>query len=683
VFQWINYDFVYDFVNEFGRITTMRKEEQQAITAIRILAAEGVQKANSGHPGMPIGAAPMAYALWRQMKQNPQNPSWPGRDRFVLSAGHASMLEYALLHFFGYGMSIEEIKSFRQWGSKTPGHPEYGHTTGVEATTGPLGQGVAMAVGMAMAEAHLAAIFNRDGFPVVDNFTYTIAGDGCMMEGASAEAASMAGSMELGRLILLYDSNNITIEGETSLAFREDVGGRFAAYGWQVLYVEDGEDVDAIAEAIETAKQETKRPSLIIVKTEIARGTPKAGKSSAHGEPLGEENIKAMKAFYGWESEEAFQIPDGVYAHFAAMQPGFQAQEDQWNALFAAYEKAYPDLAQKWKDWQGGKLPVDFSSQADFWDFSDKTATRAASGTVLNRLVAGGLNLFGGSADLGPSNKTTLKDKGDFGPGSYEGVNIHFGVRELAMACACNGMALYGGLRPFCATFFVFSDYVKPALRLSALMKLPVVYVLTHDSIGVGEDGPTHQPVEQLAALRATPNTVVFRPADGKETAAGYLAALAADGPTVLVLSRQNLPFYESTGEGAMRGGYILRDAAGEPDVILLASGSEVELVMKACAALEEKGVAVRVVSMPSFELFEAQEEAYREMVLPRKVRARVAVEAGSSFGWAKYVGLDGETVALDHFGASAPAPALFRAFGFTPEHVAETAMRVIKCLKA
>lgn len=660
----------------------MYKEEQQAITAIRVLAAEGVQKANSGHPGMPIGAAPMAYALWRQMKQNPRNPKWPGRDRFVLSAGHASMLEYALLHFFGYGVSLDEIQSFRQWGSKTPGHPEYGHTIGVEATTGPLGQGVAMAVGMAMGEAHLAAIFNREGFPVVDNYTYAIAGDGCMMEGASAEAASMAGSMELGRLILLYDSNNITIEGETSITFREDVGGRFAAYGWQVLQVEDGEDVDAITAAIETAKGETKRPSLIIVKTEIARGTPKAGKSSAHGEPLGEENLKAMKAFYGWEGEDGFTIPEDVYAHFAAMQPGFQALEDQWNAMFGAYEAAHPDLAQKWNDWQAGKLPVDFAAQADFWDFADKTATRAASGTVLNRLAAGGLNLFGGSADLGPSNKTTLKDKGDFGADNYGGVNIHFGVRELAMACACNGLALYGGLRPFCATFFVFSDYVKPALRLSALMHLPVLYVMTHDSIGVGEDGPTHQPVEQLAALRATPNTVVFRPADGKETAAGYLAALTADGPTVLVLSRQNLPLYENTGKDAMRGGYILRDTDGEPDVILLASGSEVELAVKACALLEEQGTGVRVVSMPSFELFEAQEEAYQEQVLPRKVKARVAVEAGSSFGWAKYVGLDGATVTLDHFGASAPAPVLFREFGFTPEHVAETAMQVMERLK-
>ena len=665
-----------------GMSKTMYQEEQRAITAIRILAAEGVQKANSGHPGMPIGAAPMAYALWRQMKHNPQNPNWPGRDRFVLSAGHASMLEYALLHFFGYGVSLEDIKNFRQWGSLTPGHPEYGHTEGVEATTGPLGQGVAMAVGMAMAEAHLSAIFNREGYPIVDNYTYAIAGDGCMMEGASAEAASLAGTMGLGKLILLYDSNRITIEGQTDITFREDVGARYAAYGWQVLSVEDGEDIDAIAAAIEKAKQETKKPSLIIVETEIARGTPKAGKSSAHGEPLGEENIQAMKSFYGWQEEAAFAIPQSVYDHFDQMKPGFQKAEDEWNKLFSDYGKAYPDLARKWEDWQSGKLPVDFASQADFWDFSDKTATRAASGTVLNRLAAGGLNLFGGSADLAPSNKTELKGLGDFGPDSYDGSNIHFGVRELAMACACNGMALYGGLRPFCATFFVFSDYVKPALRLSALMKLPVMYIMTHDSIGVGEDGPTHQPVEQLAALRATPNTTVFRPADGKETAAGYLAALQAEGPTVLVLSRQALPLYEETGRDALRGGYILQDSAGVPDVILLASGSEVGVAMEAGKLLREKGYQPRIVSMPSFELFAAQDSAYQESVLPRAVRARVAVEAGSSFGWGRYVGLDGATVTLDHFGASAPGSALFSAFGFTPEHVAETAEEVIQNLK-
>ena len=657
----------------------MHREEQQAITAIRILAAEGVQKAKSGHPGMPIGAAPMAYALWRQMKHNPKHPKWPGRDRFILSAGHASMLEYALLHFFGYGLTLDDIQSFRQWGSKTPGHPEYGHTVGVEATTGPLGQGVAMAVGMAMAEAHLAAIFNREGYPIVDNDTYAIVGDGCMMEGASAEAASMAGSMELGRLIVLYDSNHITIEGETSITFREKVGERYQAYGWQVLEVEDGEDIDAITTAIEEAKKERKKPSLIIIHTEIARGTPKAGKSSAHGEPLGEENIKAMKAFYNWEQEEAFAIPEEVYSHFAAMQPGFQAAEDRWNDLLSAYQKAYPELYQQWEDWQTGKVPVDFASQDDFWSFADQTATRSASGTVLNRLAEGGLNLFGGSADLGPSNKTTLKKGGDFGPGCYDGVNIHFGVRELAMACACNGMALYGGLRPFCATFFVFSDYVKPALRLSALMNLPVLYIMTHDSIGVGEDGPTHQPIEQLAALRATPNTIVFRPADGKETAAGYLASLQAEGPMVLVLSRQNLPLYEATGREAMRGGYILEDSDGEPDVILLASGSEVNLISKAGKLLREKGYRPRIVSMPSWELFEAQGDDYKEQVLPSHVRARVAVEAASSFGWERYVGLDGATVTLDHFGASAPASVLFQQFGFTPEHVAETAVQVMK----
>ena len=660
----------------------MNKQQQQAVTAIRVLAAEAIQKANSGHPGTPIGAAPMAYALWRQMKHNPKNPKWQGRDRFILSAGHASMLEYALLHLFGYGITLEDIQSFRQWGSKTPGHPEYGHTVGVEATTGPLGQGVAMAVGMAMAEAHLEAIFNRDGYEIIDNDTYVLLGDGCMMEGISSEAASLAGALKLGRLIALYDSNEITIEGKTSITFCEDVRKRFEACGWQVLQVEDGEDIDKIDAAIQTAKAERSKPSLIIVQTEIARGTPKAGKSSAHGEPLGEENIKIMKSFYGWEPSESFSVPQTVYDHFEAMQPGFQAKEDAWNQRFEAYQKAFPELAARLLAWQAGTLPHDWEKDPLFWDFPKAEATRSASGTVLNRLAAGGLNLFGGSADLGPSNKTTLKEKGEFGAENYSGCNVHYGVRELCMAAASNGIALYGGLRPFCATFFVFSDYVKPALRLSALMGLNVLYILTHDSIGVGEDGPTHQPIEHLAALRATPNTIVFRPADGKETAAGYLAALKANGPTALVLSRQNLPVYEETGKEALRGGYILKDTQGDPDIILMASGSEVQLIYEAEAILNEQGISARVVSMPSFELFEAQDAIYREKVLPKNVRARLAVEAGSSFGWGRYVGLDGETITLDHFGASAPAGVLFKKFGFTAEHVAQKAQALYQALK-
>ncbi len=653
----------------------MKNIDRKAITAIRILAAEAVQKANSGHPGLPIGAAPMAYTLWKQMKHNPANPKWQARDRFVLSAGHASMLEYALLHLFGYGLTIEDLKNFRQWGSKTPGHPEYGHTVGVEATSGPLGQGISMAVGMAMAEAHLAAKFNREGFPVVDNFTYALTGDGDMMEGVASEAASMAGSMGLSKLIVLYDSNRITIEGDTDITFRENVSARFASYGWHVQSVENGENTDAIEAALIKAREETEKPSLIVVRTKIAYGTAKEGKASAHGEPLGEDNIKLMKKFYGWESEDAFAVPGDVYAYFNSLLPGFQKAEDDWNALFEAYSKQYPELRREWDEWHSGRLPDELLNDESFFRFEGKAATRSASGEVLNRLIKYLPNLFGGSADLAPSNKTNLKGAGDFSAGSYEGSNIHFGIREFAMAAACNGIMLYGGLRAFCATFLVFSDYLKPALRLSALMKLPVIYVLTHDSIGVGEDGPTHQPIEQLASLRSIPNTLVFRPADSKETAAAYISALSADGPSVLALSRQNLPLYEETGKGALKGAYILRDTQGEPDVILIASGSEVEIIMKASELLKEKGVRTRVVSMPCMELFDRQSEEYKKSVLPDSVRARVAVEAASSFGWHKYTGLDGRVISIDRFGASAPAGVLFEKLGLTAESVVKAAL--------
>ncbi len=660
----------------------MKSIEQKAITNIRFLAAEAVQKANSGHPGLPIGSAPMAFTLWKQMKHDPKDSHWAGRDRFVLSAGHASMLEYSLLHLFGYGLPMEELKSFRQWGSKTPGHPEFGHTDGVETTAGPLGQGIATAVGMAMAEARLAAEFNRDGFPVVDNYTYALSGDGCLMEGVASEAASLAGHLGLGKLILLYDRNEITIEGSTNLAFTEDVGKRFEAYGWTVQQVADGEDTAAIAKAIDNAKADTKHPSLIIVHTEIAHGTPKANSASAHGEPLGEEAIKAMREYYGW-NEEPFAVPADVRAYFAELQEGYTKQHAAYDAMMANYKKTYPDLYEKWVAWHEKKLPAALKADPRLWNVTGSKATRAVSGDVLNIFAEYLPNLFGGSADLAPSNKTELKGKGFFGVENRAGANIHFGIREFAMACICNGIQLYGGFHAFCATFLVFTDYLKPALRLSALMHLPVVYVMTHDSIGVGEDGPTHEPIEQLAMLRATPDTLVFRPADAKETAASYIAALEANQPSVIALTRQNLPQYAETGEGAYKGGYILKDAKnGKPDVILMASGSEVELLYKAAELLEADGISSRIVSMPCLDLFDAQDEAYRASVLPKSIRARVAVEAASAYSWDRYVGLDGETVCLDHYGASAPANILFKEFGFTPENVVKAAKATLTNIK-
>ncbi|MEL7609402.1 MAG: transketolase [Bacillota bacterium] len=657
----------------------MTSKEQQAVTAIRTLAIDAVTKANSGHPGVALGAAPTAYALWRQMKHNPANAKWNARDRFVLSCGHASALEYSLLHFFGFGVTIEDMKQFRQWGGITPGHPEHGLTPGVEMTTGPLGQGFASAVGMAMAEAHMAARFNKDGFPVVDNYTYVLMGDGCMMEGVSSEAASVAGSFGLGKLIALYDSNNITIEGCTDMTFCEDVGARFAAYGWQVLRVGDGEDIEAVESALAQAKAETGKPSLIIVRTEIGYKSPVAGMAKAHGEALSAEDVLKTKAALGWPYTEPFEIPSEVYAHFEELKKGFAEKEKEWNALFAAYEKAYPEDARAYRLWHAEKLPFDLENDADFWKFEKKMATRSASGELLNRLAARMENFIGGSADLAPSVKSTLKDKGQFGIDNYAGRNIPFGVREFAMAAISNGISLYGGLYAYCATFFTFMDYLKPALRLCALMGLPVLYIFTHDSIGVGEDGPTHQPVEHLVSARAIPNNIVFRPADARETAAGYVTWLNAKGPTCLVLSRQDLPLLENSGPAALKGGYVLRDAKGKPDVILMGSGSEVELCVKAADILEAEGVKARVVSMPSFELFQAQDEAYRKSVLPAQITARVAVEAGSSYSWHKYVGLEGRIVGIDHFGASAPAKVLFEKFGFTAENVVAAAKSALK----
>ena len=654
--------------------------ERMVVNAIRILTAEGVQKAKSGHPGMPMGAAPAAYAIWgKQMKHNPANPKWINRDRFVLSSGHGSMLIYSLLHLFGYGLKIEDLQQFRQFGSLTPGHPEYGHTVGVETTTGPLGQGIANAVGMAMAEKHLAAKFNREGFNVIDHYTYCILGDGCMMEGISHEACSLAGTLRLNKLIAVYDDNEISIEGSTDLAFREDVPARFRAYGWNVIDVKEGNCWQQVDAALKIAKKSDK-PTLVVTHTAIGYGSPKAGMNSAHGEPLGEENIAITKKNLGWPCEEPFAVPQEVYDETAVTIDAGAKAEAEWNALFAEYAKQYPELKAEFDQWFSDELPVDLTKDAELFSFEGKAATRNSSGVTLNRLAERIPNLFGGSADLAPSNKSNMKGKGDFSDETPEGQNIHFGVREHAMAAICNGIKLHGGLRPYCATFFVFSDYMKNAMRMSSIMNLGIPYILTHDSIGVGEDGPTHQPIEQLAGLRAVPGLVVFRPADSKEVAAGWIAAMTEKHPVALVLTRQDLPLYENSGLDALKGGYIISDCdKATPDVLLMASGSEVEPCVEAQKLLKEEGIAARVISIPSFELFEAQSDEYKESVMPKAVRARVAVEAAATFGWHKYVGLDGEVIGLDHFGASAPYKFLFKEYGFTAENVAAIAKKVIK----
>jgi transketolase len=657
----------------------MMNREQKVVNAIRVLSAEAVQKAKSGHPGMPMGSAAMAYALWgKQMKHNPADPKWIDRDRFVLSSGHGSMLIYSLLHLFGYGLTIDDLKQFRQWGSKTPGHPEYRHTRGVETTTGPLGQGIANAVGMAMAEKHLAATFNRDGFDVVNHYTFSILGDGCMMEGLSHEACSLAGTLKLIKLIALYDDNEISIEGSTDLAFREDVPARFRAYGWNVIDVADANCYVQVNSAITLAKKSDK-PTLIVCHTAIGYGSPKAGMASAHGEPLGEENVQLTKKQLGWPCEEPFCVPDEVYETTAETQARGKLAEDQWSEKLQKYFEAYPEMKKTWETYFSDELPVDLLSDEDFWAFEGKAATRNASGEVLNRLAARIPNLFGGSADLAPSNKSNMKGKGDFSAETPEGANIHFGVREHAMAAIVNGMKLHGGVRPYCATFFVFSDYMKNAMRMSTIMDLGIPYILTHDSIGVGEDGPTHQPIEHLAGLRAVPGLIVYRPADSREVAAGWYAAMTENHPVALVLTRQDLPLYEKSGKDALKGGYVISDSGkATPDAILMASGSEVEQCVAAQALLKAEGIDARVVSMPSFELFEEQSAEYKESVLPNAVRARVAVEAAATFGWHKYVGLDGAVIGLDHFGASAPYKVLFKEFGFTAENVAETAKKVL-----
>ncbi|MBE2910424.1 transketolase [Anoxybacillus flavithermus] len=652
--------------------------EQLSIAAIRTLSIDAIEKANSGHPGMPMGAAPMAYTLWTKfMNHNPRNPKWFNRDRFVLSAGHGSMLLYSLFHLSGYDVTMEDIKQFRQWGSKTPGHPEYGHTPGVEATTGPLGQGIAMAVGMAMAERHLAATYNKDNFEIINHFTYAICGDGDLMEGVSAEAASLAGHLKLGRLIVLYDSNDISLDGELHLSFSESVEQRFKAYGWQYIRVEDGNNIEEIAQAIAEAQKDLERPTLIEVKTIIGYGSPnKAGTADVHGAPLGKDEIKLTKEAYKWTFEEDFYVPDEVYAHFEkVVKEAGEKKEAEWNALFAEYEKAYPDLAKQLKMAIEGKLPEGWEKALPVYAEGKSLATRASSGEVLNAIAKVVPQFLGGSADLAGSNKTLIKGAGDFLPGSYEGRNIWFGVREFAMGAALNGMALHGGVKVYGGTFFVFSDYLRPAIRLAALMGLPVTYVFTHDSIAVGEDGPTHEPIEQLASLRAMPNVCVIRPADANETAAAWrLAVESTDRPTALVLTRQNLPTLATTAErayeGVKRGAYVVSEAQGEVQALLLASGSEVSLAVEAQKALANEGIHVSVVSMPSWDRFEAQPAEYKESVIPKRVKKRLAIEMGSSLGWERYTGDEGDILAIDRFGASAPGEKIMQEYGFTVENV-------------
>ena len=648
--------------------------EEMSVNAIRVLSADAIQKANSGHPGLPLGTAPVAYELFaKHMNYNPHNPDWVNRDRFVLSGGHGSMLLYSLFHLFGIGnLSLEEVKNFRQFGSLTPGHPEYGHTVGVEATTGPLGQGMAMAVGMAMAEAHLSSVFNKEGFPVVDHYTYVLGGDGCMMEGISSECFSLAGTLGLSKLIVFYDSNNISIEGSTDIAFTEDVVTRFKAFGFQTIEVEDGNDLEAIGKAIEEAKADKTRPSLIKVNTLIGYGCPaKQGKASAHGEPLGVDNVAALKENINWPCKGDFEVPKEVYDHYKELADNMAKAEDKWNELFAAYVEKYPEMKELWDNYFDGYDMSDLFNSDEYWAKGDKPeATRSTSGTILNMIKKAMPNLIGGSADLAPSNKTNMKDAGDFSKDNYAGTNLHFGVREQAMAAIGNGLA----------PFFVFSDYVKPMARLSALMKLPLTYVFTHDSIGVGEDGPTHEPIEQLAAFRSLPDFTVFRPCDRTETAAAWMYAVENEcGPTGLVLTRQNLPQMEGSSKDALKGGYIIAESEkAVPDAIIIASGSEVSLAVNAKEELKKSGIDVRVVSMPSMELFDKQSAEYKESVLPNAVRKRVAVEALSDFGWYKYVGLDGKVIAMEGFGASGPAATLFEHFGFTVDNVVKTVKEVV-----
>lgn len=660
----------------------MTNIENKAINAIRVLSADAIQKANSGHPGLPLGCAAIAYELWaKHMNHNPANENWINRDRFVLSGGHGSALLYSLFHLFGYGnLSIDDLKSFRQLDSLTPGHPEYRHTKGVEATTGPLGAGMAMAVGMAMAEEHLAATFNVDEFKVVDHYTYVLGGDGCLMEGISSEAFSLAGTLGLSKLIVIYDSNKISIEGSTDIAFTEDVLGRMASFGFHTIEVADGNDIEAFGKALEEAKAQTSKPSFIKVNTIIGYGSPaKQGKASAHGEPLGVDNVKEMKINLAWESMEDFFVPADVYAHYEEIKKDLAKKEEEWNKLFAEFSKKYPDKKALWDKFYGEVDTTSLDSE-EFWSWDDKAdATRNISGKILNKLKDIVPNLIGGSADLSPSNKSVMTDYAYFKAGDFSGRNIHFGVRELSMAAETNGMILHGGLKAYCATFFVFSDYTKPMARLASLMRIPTIFIFTHDSIGVGEDGPTHEPIEQMAMFRSMPNFNTFRPADGRETvAAWYTAIKSKETPTALVLTRQNLPQLEGSGREALKGAYIIKDSKKEkPDMILMASGSEVNLCIDAAKELLNKGIDARVISMPCLDVFEEQSEEYKESILPKTVRKRLAVEALSGFGLDRYVGLDGKIISMKGFGASAPQDKLFEKFGFTVENIVKTALEL------
>jgi transketolase len=657
------------------------KIDQLGVNTIRTLSIEAIQKANSGHPGLPMGAAPMAYALWtKHLNVNPATSlNWPNRDRFILSAGHGSAMLYSLLHLAGYQVTIDDLKNFRQWESKTPGHPEYQHTDGVEATSGPLGQGISTSVGMAMAEAHLAATYNRDSFNVMDHYTYALCGDGDLMEGVSAEASSMAGHMKLGKLIVLYDSNDISLDGPTSKAFTENVGARYEAYGWQHILVKDGNDLEAISKAIDEAKAETEKPSLIEIKTVIGFGSPKEGTSAVHGAPIGQDGIDAAKTVYGWEYPD-FTVPEEVAKRFKEEINDKGAKtEAKWDAMFANYEKAHPELAKQFKAAFAGELPANWEEALPVYEEGTAQASRVSSKDAIQAIAKAVPNVWGGSADLSGSNNTTIADEKEFQPGSYEGRNIWFGVREFAMASAMNGIHLHGGTRVYGGTFFVFTDYLRPAVRMSAIQNLPVIYVLTHDSVAVGEDGPTHEPIEQLASVRCMPNVQVIRPADGNETSAAWIQALeTTDKPTILVLSRQNLPVLpnskEMAKEGVSKGGYVISKAESDtPEGILIATGSEVNLAVQAQKELKAQGKDVSVVSLPSFDLFEAQDEAYKESVLPKAVTKRVAIEAASPFGWERYIGSEGKMIGIDHFGASAPGDFVLEQFGFTVDNVVNT----------
>ncbi|MBU8851933.1 transketolase [Priestia megaterium] len=655
-----------------------------AVNTIRTLSIDAVNAANSGHPGLPMGAAPMTYALWaNHLQHNSANSSWFNRDRFILSAGHGSSLLYSMLHLSGYNVSIEDLKSFRKLNSKTPGHPEFGHTDGVEATTGPLGQGIANAVGMAMAEAHLAAKFNQPNFPVIDHYTYTLVGDGDLMEGISYEAMSMAGHMKLGKLIALYDSNDISLDGELNLSFSENIQKRAESANWQYLRVEDGNDVDEVTKAIEKAKQNTEHPTLIEVRTIIGYGSPKvAGTNKAHGNPLGEEEAKATKQAYGWEAEENFYVPEEVKAHFEKLEEKGMKAEAEWNELFASYQKEYAMLADELERAITGEALIEVN---DILTFSSEKAmsTRVASGEAINYFTKSVSSIFGGSADLSHSTMTDIKEEGPYAPGYFGNRNIYFGVREHAMGAAGNGMALHGGVKPFVSTFFVFNDYLRPAIRLAALQKLPVTYVFTHDSIAVGEDGPTHEPVEHLASLRAIPGLTVIRPSDANETASAWAYALQqVEGPVALVLSRQNLPVFEETKQNInelAKGAYVLTETDDKPELIFIATGSEVALAVSAKAQLEREGTSVRVVAMPSWELFGKQSKEYQERILPESVSKRISLEMGISLGWERFVGQKGKVLAIDTFGASGTGADVMKLFGFTEENVVAQAKELLK----